>query len=421
MNFLSKMHYICFLLCFLLLFIYFFPIVSYSEDTAYVWSNQSEKLKTVETSASILNETSDTITNNSLNLEAGSACLIEQSTGLVLYDHNMHEKLRPASVTKVMSLLLIMEALDSGRISLTDKIPCTEDAANMGGSQIWLDVRETLTVDEMLKAICIVSANDCVVALADYLEGSQEAFVQKMNTRAKELGMNDTTFKNCHGLDEDDHLTSAYDIALMSRELLTKHPKITEYTTIWTDTLRDGKSSLSNTNKLVRNYAGCTGLKTGSTSLALYNLSASATRDGLSLIAVVMKAPTAAKRFSNATSLLDYGFSNFSYKTFAVQGDVVKSISVNKGVQNEVNAVYETSPALLIKKGEESNITYEINLNDSIQAPVDKGQILGTITYSMNGNVLLRTNLVAENSIEKSGFLNITKNIFSIWFNLSRN
>lgn len=215
MNFLSKMHYICFLLCFLLLFIYFFPIVSYAEDTAYVWSNQSEKLKTVETSASILNETSDTITNNSLNLEAGSACLIEQSTGLVLYDHNMHEKLRPASVTKVMSLLLIMEALDSGRISLTDKIPCTEDAANMGGSQIWLDVRETLTVDEMLKAICIVSANDCVVALADYLEGSQEAFVQKMNTRAKELGMNDTTFKNCHGIDEDGHLTSSYDLSLI--------------------------------------------------------------------------------------------------------------------------------------------------------------------------------------------------------------
>ena len=291
----------------------------------------------------------------------------------------------------------------------------------MGGSQIWLDTRETLNVNDMLKAIAVVSANDCVVALAEYLGGTEEGFVQMMNDKAKELGMNDTTFKNCHGLDEDDHLTSAYDIALMSRELLTKHPKITEYTTIWTDTLRDGKSSLSNTNKLVRNYAGCTGLKTGSTSLALYNLSASATRDGLSLIAVVMKAPTAAKRFSNATSLLDYGFSNFSYKTFAVQGDVVKSISVNKGVQNEVNAVYETSPALLIKKGEESNITYEINLNDSIQAPVDKGQILGTITYSMNGNVLLRTNLVAENSIEKSGFLNITKNIFSIWFNLSRN
>lgn len=356
--------------------------------------------------------------NNFLNLEAGAAILIEQNSGQILYGYNVHEKLHPASVTKVMSLLLIMEALDNGKISLDTQIPCSTNAASMGGSQIWLDPRETLSVNDMLKAIAVVSANDCVVALAEYLGGTEEGFVQMMNDKAKELGMNDTTFKNCHGLDEDDHLTSAYDIALMSRELLTKHPKITEYTTIWTDTLRDGKSALSNTNKLVRNYAGCTGLKTGSTSLALYNLSASATRDELSLIAVVMKAPTAAKRFSNATSLLDYGFNNFSYKTFAKQGDVVKTITVNKGVQNEVNAVYETAPALLIKKGEESNITYDISLNDSIPAPVSQGQILGTVTYSSNGNVLLTTNLVAESAVEKSGFFNITKNIFSNWFNL---
>lgn len=403
------------LIIFLMIVCNFYICFGFSEN--YTWS----VLDTSITASTPLTEPEQVLDNNSLNLEAGSAILIEQNSGQILYGYNVHERLHPASVTKVMSLLLIMEALDSGKITLDTQIPCSTNAASMGGSQIWLDTRETLNVNDMLKAIAVVSANDCVVALAEYLGGTEEGFVQMMNDKAKELGMNDTTFKNCHGLDEDDHLTSAYDIALMSRELLTKHPKITEYTTIWTDTLRDGKSSLSNTNKLVRNYAGCTGLKTGSTSLALYNLSASATRDGLSLIAVVMKAPTAAKRFSNATSLLDYGFSNFSYKTFAVQGDVVKSISVNKGVQNEVNAVYETSPALLIKKGEESNITYEINLNDSIQAPVDKGQILGTITYSMNGNVLLRTNLVAENSIEKSGFLNITKNIFSIWFNLSRN
>ena len=356
--------------------------------------------------------------NNFLNLEASAAILIEQNSGQILYGYNVHERLHPASVTKVMSLLLIMEALDSGKISLDTQIPCSTNAASMGGSQIWLDPRETLSVNDMLKAIAVVSANDCVVALAEYLGGTEEGFVQMMNDKAKELGMNDTTFKNCHGLDEDDHLTSAYDIALMSRELLTKHPKITEYTTIWTDTLRDGKSALSNTNKLVRNYAGCTGLKTGSTSLALYNLSASATRDELSLIAVVMKAPSAAKRFSNATSLLDYGFSNFSYKTFANQGDVVKTITVNKGIQNEVNAVYETTPALLIKKGEESNITYDISLNDSIPAPVSQGQILGTVTYSSNGNVLLTTNLVAESAVEKSGFFNITKNIFSNWFNL---
>lgn len=294
-----------------------------------MWSNQSKKLETAETSVG-LSSSSATVTDNPLALDCGAACLIEQNSGLIIYDYNMHEKLRPASVTKIMSLLLIMEALDSGKIQLTDKIPCTEDAAKMGGSQIWLDVRETLTVEEMLKAICVVSANDCVVAMADYLEGSQDAFVKKMNQKAQELGMNDTTFKNCHGIDEDGHLTSAYDIAIMSRELLMNHPSITKYTTIWMDSLRDGKSSLVNTNKLVRNYNGCTGLKTGSTSIALYNLSASATRNNLSLIAVVLKAPTPAIRFSNAQKLLDYGFSNYSVTSFGKKGDVIKSVEIKK-------------------------------------------------------------------------------------------
>ncbi len=243
-----------------------------------------------------------------LNLESGSAVLIEQNSGKVLYEHNMHEKLRPASVTKIMTILLIMEAIDSGRLSYDDQIPCSENSSSMGGSQIWLDVKETLTVREMLKAICVVSANDCTVAMAEYLAGSEEAFVAQMNTKAKELGMNDTTFKNCHGIDADGHVTSSYDIALMSRELLTKHPDITEFTTIWMDTLRDGKSELVNTNKLIRNYKGATGLKTGSTSLALYNLSASATRDGLSLIAVIMKAPTTKIRFSEATRVIGLWF-----------------------------------------------------------------------------------------------------------------
>ena len=312
----------------------------------YTWSTLNNS---VEVSSSLNEEITD---NNFLNLEAGAAILIEQNSGQLLYGYNIHEKLHPASVTKVMSLLLIMEALDSGKITLETQIPCSTNAASMGGSQIWLDTTETLSVHDMLKAIAVVSANDCVVAMAEYLGGTEEGFVQMMNARAKELGMNDTTFKNCHGLDEDEHLTSANDIALMSRELLVNHPKITEYTTIWMDTLRDGKSGLSNTNKLVRNYSGCTGLKTGSTSLALFNLSASATRDGLSLIAVVMKAPTSALRFSNASSLLDYGFSNYSYKSFGNQGEVVKSIAVTKGVNTEVNAIYETSPSFLIKKGE---------------------------------------------------------------------
>lgn len=391
-----------------------------SSDTAYVWSNQSEKLDTKQTSASPLSLSLDTVTGNPLNLDCGAACLIEQSSGLVLYDHNMHEPLRPASVTKIMSLLLIMEALDSGRIILTDKIPCTEDAAAMGGSQIWLDVRETLTVEEMLKAICVVSANDCVVAMADYLEGSQESFVAKMNEKAKELGMNDTCFKNCHGIDEDGHLTSAYDIAIMSRELLMNHPSITKYTTIWMDSLRDGKSSLVNTNKLVRNYNGCTGLKTGSTSLALYNLSASATRNGLSLICVVLKAPTSKIRFAEAQKLLDYGFSNYSVTDFGKKGDIIKTINVSKGTSQTVNAILDSDAQILTLKGSSSDISQEITLDDSVNAPILEGQKLGEAKYNINGNCVLTVNLVADKSVDRLSFWNITKLVSWKWFNLFR-
>lgn len=357
---------------------------------------------------------------NFLNLDSASAILIEQNSGQILYEHNIHEKLHPASVTKVMSLLLIMEALDSGKISLDTQIPCSTNAANMGGSQIWLDTTETLSVNDMLKAIAVVSANDCVTAMAEYLGGTEENFVQMMNDKAKELGMNDTTFKNCHGLDEDEHLTSAYDIALMSRELLVKHPAITNYSTIWTDTLRDGKSALSNTNKLVRNYAGCTGLKTGSTSLALFNLSASATRDGLSLIAVIMKAPTSALRFSNAIKLLDYGFTNYSYKSFANRGDFIRQISVTKGIDSIANVVYETSPSFLVKKGEESKITYELNLPDTVSAPISKGQQLGTITYYSDGSKLDTVNLISDSTINKINFISMIKYISYNWLNLLR-
>lgn len=357
---------------------------------------------------------------NFLNLDSASAILIEQNSGQILYEHNIHEKLHPASVTKVMSLLLIMEALDSGKISLDTQIPCSTNAANMGGSQIWLDTTETLSVNDMLKAIAVVSANDCVTAMAEYLGGTEENFVQMMNDKAKELGMNDTTFKNCHGLDEDEHLTSAYDIALMSRELLVKHPAITNYSTIWADTLRDGKSALSNTNKLVRNYAGCTGLKTGSTSLALFNLSASATRDGLSLIAVIMKAPTSALRFSNAIKLLDYGFTNYSYKSFANRGDFIRQISVTKGIDSIANVVYETSPSFLVKKGEESKITYELNLPDTVSAPISKGQQLGTITYYSDGAKLDTVNLISDSTINKISFISMIKHISYNWLNLLR-
>lgn len=405
------------LLCHFILFNTF--ALAVSDATAYVWSNQSKKLETTETSVG-LNSSSATVTDNPLALDCGAACLIEQSSGLIIYDYNMHEKLRPASVTKIMSLLLIMEALDSGKIQLTDKIPCTEDAAKMGGSQIWLDVRETLTVEEMLKAICVVSANDCVVAMADYLEGSQDAFVKKMNQKAQELGMNDTTFKNCHGIDEDGHLTSAYDIAIMSRELLINHPSITKYTTIWMDSLRDGKSSLVNTNKLVRNYNGCTGLKTGSTSIALYNLSASATRNNLSLIAVVLKAPTPAIRFSNAQKLLDYGFSNYSVTSFGKKGDVIKSVIIKKGTSSSIDAILENDADILTSNGSNNDITQEIKLDDTINAPVLENQKIGKVEFSVNGNIVSTVNLVSSRDVDKLSFVTITKLVLNKWFNLLR-
>ena len=405
------------LLCHFILFNTF--ALAISDATAYVWSNQSKKLETAETSVG-LNSSSTTVTDNPLALDCGAACLIEQSSGLIIYDYNMHEKLRPASVTKIMSLLLIMESLDSGRIQLTDKIPCTEDAAKMGGSQIWLDVRETLTVEEMLKAICVVSANDCVVAMADYLEGSQDAFVRKMNQKAQELGMNDTTFKNCHGIDEDGHLTSAYDIAIMSRELLMNHPSITKYTTIWMDSLRDGKSSLVNTNKLVRNYNGCTGLKTGSTSIALYNLSASATRNNLSLIAVVLKAPTPAIRFSNAQKLLDYGFSNYSVTSFGKKGDVIKSVTIKKGTISSIDAILENDADILTSNGSSNDITQEIKLDDTINAPVLENQKIGEVEFSINGNVVSTVNLVSSRDVDKLSIGTITKLVLNKWFNLLR-
>ena len=416
----------------IILTIFTFSVVLASDDTIYVWSseaepistqisatNQTNNTNTVDTSASVSDEKAISSTN-SLNLESGGAILIEQKTGQILYEHNMHEKLRPASVTKVMSLLLIMEALDSGQISLTDKIPCTEDAAGMGGSQIWLEVGEELTVDEMLKAICVVSANDCTVAMADYLCGSQEAFVQKMNERAKELGMNDTTFKNCHGIDEDGHVTSAYDIALMSRELLNNHPSIMNYTTIWMDTLRNGESELVNTNKLIRNYKGATGLKTGSTSVALYNLSASATRDGLSLIAVIMKAPTTKIRFAEAQKLLDYGFSNYQYKLIARGGDILKEVEVNKGVTPKLNLVIENDVGILVKKGEDKNIEQIVNIDENISAPVTQGQKLGEMIFTLNGQEIGRSNLIAEINIGKRTFFNIALNAYQSWFNMLR-
>ena len=394
----------------LLLFLCFFSPIVLASSTVYTWSTETEAL----------NETVQTNSTPALSLDCGSAILMEQHSGQVLFDQNMHEQLRPASVTKVMSILLIMEAIDSGRLSYTDKIPCTENAAGMGGSQIWLDVREELTVDEMLKAICIVSANDCTVAMAEYLAGSQEAFVEQMNAKAQALGMKDTTFKNCHGIDEDGHVTSAYDIALMSRELLNNHPDITKYTTIYMDSLRDGKSSLVNTNKLIRNYKGATGLKTGSTSIALYNLSASATRDDLSLIAVIMKAPNTKTRFAEAQKLLDYGFNNYEYKKLANKGDIVKSIAVDKGMEADVTGILENDSGILIQKGQDKNIEQQLELPAMVSSPIEQGQVLGSITYQLNGEEIGKVNIIAEKSVAKISTFTMIENIYGKWFSLFR-
>ena len=422
------------------IFIFYTTFVFASDDSLYVWSSNANTLNIINNTTNssnitnITNSNTDTNTsntisanapsevtdNNSLNLESASAILIEQSSGRILYAHNIHEQLRPASVTKIMSILLIMEAIDSGKISLTDSVPCSENAASMGGSQIWLDTKETLTVDEMLKAICVNSANDCVVAMAEYIAGSEEAFVQMMNDKAHELGMSDTTFKNCHGLDEDGHVSSSYDIAIMSRELLNKYPEITNYTTIWMDTLRDGKTQLSNTNKLIKNYNGATGLKTGSTSLALYNLSASAIRDGLSLIAVIMKAPSTKVRFAEAEKLLDYGFNNFAYQSFGNAGDLVQTVNIDKGVQSTIPVVLENDAGILLAKGSEKNIEQTVTLDENIFAPIASGQKVGEISFSLDGEVLATVNLISQISVDKINLATMSTKVFSSWFNLLR-
>lgn len=385
----------------------------------YEWSviNNSD---VIETNSQVEGENVDKASKGELNLECESAILIEQNSGQVLYEKNMHEQLRPASVTKLMSILLIFEALESGQIKLEDEVPCSQNAASMGGSQIWLDTKETLTVNEMLKAITIVSANDCVMAMAEYIAGSEEAFVQKMNEKAAELGMKDTCFKNCHGIDEDGHVTSSYDISLMSRELLLKYPDITNYTTVYMDTLRNGKSQLVNTNKLIRNYKGATGLKTGSTSLALFNLSASATRDDLSLIAVVMKAPTSADRFSDAKKLLDYGFKNYEFKQFGRSGDIIGNVSVEKGIEKNVNAILKDNCGVLLKKGTENNIVQNVQLEPKLSAPILKGQKIGEVVYSCDGSVIKSVDIIAENDIIKESFSNVLKFVYGKWFCLLR-
>lgn len=358
--------------------------------------------------------------NTDLGLNAKSAILMEESTGNILYESNPDERLPIASVTKVMTMLLIMEAVDSGKISLDDMVTVSENAMSYGGSTMFLETGEQLTVNDMLKGIAVASANDGCVAMAEHLAGSESAFVDMMNEKAKELGMENTHFMNTNGLDEDDHYSSARDVAIMSRELM-KHETIFNYTSIWMDTLRGGKFQLANTNKLIRFYDGANGLKTGSTSKALCCLSAAAKRNDMQLIAVVLGAPTSAERFASAKSLLDYGFANYAVNTQITAGDEVQKIAVEKGVDKEVGVVAGDSCSTLVKKGQEDNITKEIKIDEMITAPIEAGQKIGTMTISRDGEVIADIDLNASSAVEKKGIGLIIKDFFATIFFGSNN
>lgn len=331
-----------------------------------------------------------------LTVSAPSAVLMHPS-GKVLFEKNAHEPLAPASVTKVMTLLLIMEALDSGAIALDDMVTGSAHAASMGGSQIWLKEGEQLTVDEMLKCIVVASANDCAVAMAEHIAGSEEVFVERMNARARELGMEDTHFVNCCGLDADGHLTTAYDIALMSAELI-RHEKIFDYTLIWQDTIRGGAFTLTNTNRLIRSYDGMTGLKTGSTSTAGFCLAATASRDGLDLIAVVMKAETSGARSADITAMLNYGFAGFASVTPTPDRPLMP-IPVELGTQAEVPVELGAAQPILIEKSRLGGLEKNIVMEERLRAPVAAGQQVGSMTVLADGEVLQQTPIVAAQDV----------------------
>lgn len=335
-----------------------------------------------------------------LPLTSRAALLMEKTTGQILFAQNEHEKLEPASVTKIMTLLLTMDAIDSGALAYDDVVTVSANAAGMGGSQVFLAEGEQITVEELLKCVCVSSGNDAAVALAEKVAGVTELFVEQMNNRARGLGMDDTHFVNPTGLTAEGHVTSAHDIALMSRELILNHPSIREYTTIWMDSIRDGAFGLTNTNRLVRFYQGATGLKTGSTDSALYCVSATAERDGMELIAVVMKSPTSAQRFEDAKALLDYGFAN--YTLARVYPDVpLAPVEVLLGTTAQVQPQLERECSLLVRKGEEGLISTQIQLAQDLEAPVERGQKLGQMVVTVDGEVRDTIPIVASQQVDR--------------------
>ena len=336
-----------------------------------------------------------------LTLTSHAALLMEKATGEILYAQNEHEALPPASVTKIMTVLLTMEAIDSGRIALDDVVTVSAYAAGMGGSQVFLAEGEQITVDDLLKGVCVSSGNDAAVALAEHVAGVTELFVEQMNNRARELGMNDTHFVNCTGLTAEGHVTSAYDIALMSRELLLHHPEVRNYTTIWMDTLRNGTFGLSNTNKLIRFYEGATGLKTGFTQEAGYCISATAERDGMELIAVIMKGNTSDSRNADAKTLLNYGFSTYTLVDIQPE-EPLPVLPVTLGTADTVSAVLpEEGRTLLLEKSQTGGLTQTVELPETVTAPVCAGDRLGTLTVSREGTVALAIPIVAGETVER--------------------
>ncbi|ADQ04894.1 Serine-type D-Ala-D-Ala carboxypeptidase [Caldicellulosiruptor owensensis OL] len=355
----------------------------------------------------------ETIQTPSLEISAKSAILVDFDTGKILYEKNSHEKLPPASITKIMTMILICEAIEKGRIKLSDKVIASQNASSLGGSQIYLKENEEMTVEELLKSIAIASANDACVALAEHIAGSVQEFVYIMNKKAKELGMLDTNFVNPYGLDAENHYTSAYDVAIMSRELL-KHKIIRKYLTTWVDTIREGKFGLTNTNKLVRFYKGCTGVKTGSTDKAKFCVSASALRNGLHLIAVIMGAPDSKTRFNDAVKLLDWGFANFSMYSPYSKGFCFGKVKVRNGIEKEVEVILSTDIKLLVKKGDESTVESKVTLPQQISAPVKTGQKIGRLELWKDEKLLGAYDLVAKKDIQKRNLFDIFRMLFRL-------
>ena len=348
---------------------------------------------------------------DTMDIPAKSGVLMDNTTGKILYEKNPHEKMPPASITKIMTMILVMEAIEGNSLTMNDMVTASAHASSMGGTQIWLKENEQMSVHDLLKATAVASANDAAMALAEHVGGSEEAFVAMMNNKAAELGMNDTTFKNPTGLDADGHVSSSYDIALMSRELL-RHKQITEFTSIWMDSLRGGKTELVNTNKLVRFYKGCTGLKTGTTNGAGSCVSVSADRGSMSLISVVMGCTTSKDRFSSARQLLDYGFNGFVMYETGASTESLLPIKVTGGVKKEVSVETDAGGKVIVKKGTEKSIKEEIDILPQMEAPVEKGQKVGEIRLSLEGEELAKFTVTAGEDVAKMTIFKAFLNLF---------